>query len=72
MPPHDKHDKHHHKADKAAKHAVDIGVRLTVAAIDAGVLTAASTPTPEQIADFFLAVTRRIIDAPIDGDGDTE
>lgn len=65
MPPHDKHHPHN-GPDKAAKAAIDIAARFTVAAIDNGVFAAGAKP--EEIADFFLAITKRIIDAPIDGD----
>lgn len=65
MPGHDKHDKHN---GKHAKHAIDIGARFTVAAIDNGFW--ASGGKPEEIADFYLAIVKRIKDAPINGDSD--
>jgi hypothetical protein len=63
MPGHDKHDKGKH-----SKHAIDIAARFTVTAIDSGFWP--SGTKPEEVADFYLAVVKRIKDAPIDGDID--
>lgn len=60
------HDKPQNGPDKAVKTAIDISARFTVTAIDNGMFAAGTKP--EEIADFFLAITKRIIDAPIDGD----
>lgn len=62
MPPTDKP----HGPPPHAKHAIDVGARFTVSAIDNGFFT--RQDGPETIADYFLAITKRIIDTPIDGD----
>lgn len=59
------HDKNHQ--DKYAKSALEVAARLTIAAIQHG---SAMPSTPEGIADFYLAMARRIIDAPVNGDSD--
>lgn len=62
MPPSDKP----HGPPPHAHRASDIAARFTVTAIDNGFFV--NGAKPEEIADFYLAIEKRIIDAPVDGD----